>query len=188
MDINLTGGFWGMPVNLTLFQETIPWFEDPAWWSVIFGLLGVIFGIPAVLVALKGLRGVESNLNRLAVSIKEVRDYKFGIDVTRKDDTQKDAEPKYRKLIYKFITKTEDKKAKLKDVESKDTEPIYEFISKLKGKKVNISLVSGGGPITGILISYSPNAILIKTSTGEILVYNHSIAAVGTGDSFDERI
>jgi sRNA-binding regulator protein Hfq len=56
----------------------------------------------------------------------------------------------------------------------------FEFIPRLRGKKILIRLLSGGQPITGVLESYNPYELLIKTTKGEILVFKHAIATIET--------
>jgi RNA chaperone Hfq len=53
-----------------------------------------------------------------------------------------------------------------------------QFIPKLKGKKVTIRLVSGGQPITGIVVGYNSYEILIQTVKGPILIFKHAIATI----------
>jgi hypothetical protein len=91
--IGLAGNFWGMPVNLTMVQETTPWFNDTAWLSFISGL-------PAALAALIGLRYVGQKVNEFKVSVIDIKEsilhemnvHNFSVDVTRNDAGAKDAE------------------------------------------------------------------------------------------------
>ena len=59
-----------------------------------------------------------------------------------------------------------------------DQQGLPQFISKLKGKKVVIRLLSGGQPVTGTLEAYNPYELLIQTTKGEIIVYEHAIATI----------
>jgi hypothetical protein len=58
-----------------------------------------------------------------------------------------------------------------------------QFISKLIGKKINIRLLSGGEPISGVLEAYNPYEIVLKTGRGDILVSKRSIAVIELADS-----
>jgi sRNA-binding regulator protein Hfq len=67
------------------------------------------------------------------------------------------------------------------DEEPAKAKPIsrsFEFIPKLKGKKIVVRLTSGGQPITGVLESYNPYELLIRTTKGEILVFKHATATI----------
>lgn len=75
MNIDFAGKFWGMPVNLTVGQETIPWYYDPAWLSLIVTVIALIVSIPSVLSTLKGVENkVDNGLNELKVSVNHVND------------------------------------------------------------------------------------------------------------------
>ena len=53
-----------------------------------------------------------------------------------------------------------------------------QFITKLKGKKIVIRLISGGQPVTGVIVSHNLSEFLLQTAKGQILVFKHAIATI----------
>lgn len=71
-----------------------------------------------------------------------------------------------------------DTKTAAGDAKTKFTPKSFDLIPKFIDKKITIRLVSGGLPINGILESYNPYELLLRTAKGELVVFKHAVATI----------
>ena len=71
-----------------------------------------------------------------------------------------------------------DEKPAVRDARTKFAPNSFDLIPKLVEKKITIRLVSGGQPINGILESYNPYELLLRTAKGEVVVFKHAVATI----------
>jgi RNA chaperone Hfq len=55
-----------------------------------------------------------------------------------------------------------------------------QFIPGLVGKKVLIRMVSGGQPMSGVIIDFNPYEILVQTQKGQTMIFKSAIATIET--------
>jgi hypothetical protein len=149
----LSGKFWGMPYNLTMDQETTPWFKEPT----LLSWLSLIASVPAAFAALWGLRKVEKSLetiSKVIISVSNVNDYNFNFKETQTDDQKETQTTKLEKKVKIYLTS---KPHGLTTVLENDSEM----------------------PITGILKGENHNTIHIETDNGrKIVIFKHAIATI----------